>query len=261
MLPQRLDTTLAHKAVALTPELSGMEKRVASAIIDSFNRRTGQCDPSFDRIVHLLGISRRSVIRAIRRLEALRFIQKFRHGGKSHRNAYQPNWALYRSLDNAWSARQKTRHWDSAPQEPPLWCQGAGASGVETGTQTIFLKNQKNKTSSSAAEGTTRNWQSLASPKTADPVKQKAAPHVSHTAAVTAAERRWYGDIHKRYANNKEIYARILDAITPELASGATQAEVNSRGAGLAYIEHALASAEIGRSTDVKPEESNDFSS
>ena len=56
MLPQRLDTTLAHKAISLCAELSGTEKRVAAAIIDSFNRKTGQCDPGYGRIAHLLAI-------------------------------------------------------------------------------------------------------------------------------------------------------------------------------------------------------------
>jgi hypothetical protein len=242
MLPQRLDTTLAHKGIALSPELSGAEKRVASAIIDSFNRKTGQCDPSFDRIAHLLGISRRSVIRAINKLESLRLILRDRHGGKSQRNAYQPNWSLFRGMDNAWSAHQKTRHWDSGLKESPLWCHEQQSAGGEDATQTTSLLNQSKETSGDNAN------HPPTSPETVNSAKGKSPTYVSHSAALAAAERRWFSDLHKRYANNKAIYAQILDAVTSEIAAAATQAEVNRRGAGLAYIEDALMNAEIERS-------------
>jgi hypothetical protein len=251
MLPQRLDTTLAHKGVALTPELSSTEKRVASAIIDSFNRKTGQCDPSFDRIAHLLSIGRRSVIRAVKKLESARFILKVRHGGKHHRNAYLPNWPLFRGLDNAWSARQKTRHWDSSPKVAPLWCQGLVFPSGEGGTQTNLLSNQSKETSGgNANQRTSGNPEARASEITnsVDSTKKKTPTYVSHTAALAAAERRWFNDLTKRYANNKGAYVQILDAITSEIAIAATQAEVNSRGAGLAYIEDALMVDEIDRS-------------
>ena len=39
------DSLLAHKAINLSDDLSGSEKRVAAAIIDHYNRKTGQCDP------------------------------------------------------------------------------------------------------------------------------------------------------------------------------------------------------------------------
>jgi len=59
------DTLIAHKAINLSEELSGTEKRVAATIIDHFNRKTGQCDPALGSIAKLLGVSRRTVIRAI----------------------------------------------------------------------------------------------------------------------------------------------------------------------------------------------------
>jgi AraC-like DNA-binding protein len=99
MLPQRLDTTLAFKAISLSEMLTSTEKQVAAAIIDSFNRRTHQCDPSFDRIAHLVGKSRRTVIRAVQRLQGLRFLVKVRHGGHAHRNSYEPNWPHFRQLE------------------------------------------------------------------------------------------------------------------------------------------------------------------
>jgi hypothetical protein len=104
MLPQRLDTTLAFKAFSLSETLTGTEKQVAVAIIDSFNRRTHQCDPSFDRIAHLVAKSRRTVIRAVQRPQGLRFLVKVRHGGHAHRNRYEPNWLHVRQLEGQWKA-------------------------------------------------------------------------------------------------------------------------------------------------------------
>jgi hypothetical protein len=254
MLPERLDTTLAHKAIALSMQLSGTEKRVASAIIDSFNRKTGQCDPSFDRIAHLLGISRRSVIRAVKKLEMVRFILKIRHGGKSHRNAYLPNWRLFRGLDNEWSARQKTRHWDSVQRVSPLQCQERPGSGGNSVTQTTFLKNQsKETTGSNVGEEKSASLQSSTSSgsnTTVASVEKKTPRYVSHSAALAAAERRWNTDLLKRYVDNKQAYVQIVDAITPEMIAAATQAEVNRRGAGIAYIQDALMVAEIERSLE-----------
>src|SRR5450830_1901092 len=40
MLPQPLDILIAFKSISLAPDLSVTEKRVASALIDHFNRQT-----------------------------------------------------------------------------------------------------------------------------------------------------------------------------------------------------------------------------
>jgi hypothetical protein len=58
----------------------------------------------------------------------------------------------------------------------------------------------------------------------------------SRDAAATAAERRWSDDLHQRYGSMPMTYADIIQAIDPDMLVAATQAEMNSRGAGLAYI-------------------------
>lgn len=78
-LPRRLDMLLAFKAIGLSEQLSSNEKRVAIAVMDSFNRKTGQCDPSLNRIAYLLGLSRSTVIRSVLKLERLGYIIKTRH--------------------------------------------------------------------------------------------------------------------------------------------------------------------------------------
>jgi hypothetical protein len=57
---------IAHKVLSLDAELSGTEKRVAAVLIDSFNRKTGQCDPGLNRIASLLSLDRRTVKHRLR---------------------------------------------------------------------------------------------------------------------------------------------------------------------------------------------------
>jgi hypothetical protein len=75
------DILLAFKAIALSEKLNGTEKQVGAFLVDSFNRRTGQCDPSVDTQAVLSTKSRRTMFRAIDRLVRLRFFRRIRHGG------------------------------------------------------------------------------------------------------------------------------------------------------------------------------------
>src|SRR5260370_30970774 len=109
MVAQSVNTLIAHKAINLAAELSNSEKRVAAAIIDHFNRRTGQCDPSLDCIAELIGMSRRTVIRATDRLQKLGFVRRIRHGGKFHRNSYEPVWSRFHQVEAEWNARRGAR--------------------------------------------------------------------------------------------------------------------------------------------------------
>lgn len=79
------DILFAHKALNVMAGLTEATRRVAGAIIDHFNKRTGQCDPSIERLATLLGIDRATVIRATDKLHELGFIEKTSHGGKAHR--------------------------------------------------------------------------------------------------------------------------------------------------------------------------------
>src|SRR5260370_30873270 len=109
MTPKAPNTLIAHKAISLAAELSNSEKRVAAAIIDHFNRRTGQCDPSLDCIAELIGMSRRTVIRATDRLQKLGFISRIRHGGHYHRNSYEPVWSRFLQVEADWKSRRSAR--------------------------------------------------------------------------------------------------------------------------------------------------------
>lgn len=100
-------TLLACKAIALAPELSSSARQVGCAIIDHFNRQTGQCDPSISRLAHLLGLGRRTILRAVEELDRHQIIRKVRHGGGSHRNRYEPDWPRLEELEGRWRKRMK----------------------------------------------------------------------------------------------------------------------------------------------------------
>jgi helix-turn-helix protein len=236
--PQKLDVLLAFKAIALTDELSGMEKRVAAAIVDSFNYRTTQCDPSLNRIAHLLGASRRTVIRAVIHLEHLRFMRKHRHGGHSHRNSYEPNWIRYREIEGAWAAHKRTKHWKSSVTETsPCRSQTSHLDGANDGTQTSLI-NKFELTNCVRPKPEAAN---------ASPPRKRAADRLQFKppiregtrplqAATTAAERRWSTDLTQQFASDPETHAKIIGAIDASLQDKATQAELHKRGAGLELI-------------------------
>jgi hypothetical protein len=93
------DILIAFKVTALSDKLNSTEKQVAAALIDSYNRRTGRCDPSLETMAVWLGKSRRTVIRAVDRVVKLKFFRKIRHGGNNHCNSYEPQWDYYRAVE------------------------------------------------------------------------------------------------------------------------------------------------------------------
>lgn len=253
MLPQRLDITLAFKAISLSEVLSGTEKQVAAAIIDSFNFRTQQCDPSFDRIAHLVGRSRRTVIRAVQRIEKIGLLSKARHGGHFHRNAYQPNWACFRSIEARWKARRRTRHWESIVSHSTV-PSGGHLSGDKAGTQTIPINQSKETSPPQSTHAVPAEVEKMGEKTNCvEAVPQSRSRAVrrgthftpspvtdSATAARFAAERRWNYALLVRLREKPELYAQAIDALDPALQQEATEAELARKGAGLRYVLHLL---------------------
>jgi len=250
MRPQRLDITLAFKAISLSDVLSGTEKQVAAAIVDSFNFHTEQCDPSFDRIAHLIGKSRRTVIRSVMRLEKIGLLIKARHGGGFHRNSYQPSWPFFRSLEAKWKARRGTRHWEAnvSPSTVPTT---SHLPGDKAGTQTIPINQSKETSppppSSPQPAAADANEVGEKSPNRSPvqphpiPVRRsnksvRSVSTDSATAARTAAERRWHYALLMRLRDRPELYEQAVEAIDLNLRTGATEAELARKGTGVRYI-------------------------
>src|SRR5437879_1928670 len=107
MLPKKLDITLALKAIALADNATASEKRIAAAVLDHFNRKTGRCDPSYETIAAILSINVRTVGRGITKLAKINFLKVIIHGGVRHCNSYQPNWPLFRAIETEWQRKRR----------------------------------------------------------------------------------------------------------------------------------------------------------
>ncbi|WP_141936003.1 helix-turn-helix domain-containing protein [Bradyrhizobium sp. UNPA324] len=137
MLPEKYDTTFALKAIGLSDQLNKTEKRVAVALLDHFNRKTARCDPSQQTIAALLGVDRKTVNRAIKKIVRLGYFNSLRHRGSWHCNSYQPCWHRFRADEEKWSAdRRKHRSRFDSPEMSPSLRQVCPTTGHEITSQT-----------------------------------------------------------------------------------------------------------------------------
>ena len=251
MLPQPLDILIAFKSISLSPDLSVTEKRVASALIDHFNRQTTQCDPSLDTLATLLGIHRRTVIRSVNRLVRFKYFRRIRHGGKFHRNFYEPLWPRFREVEVEWQDRRfkhsqrfcegKLSLWQGQPEHP------AGGNDV---TQTSLINISNETLPSGSIRNDSRRQNSSSNPHrltkkercSSIPHPNRPMFHVKETssrdAAYDAAERRWTNALQKEFVAMPTTYGEIIGAIDSAMQAAATEAEVKKRGAGMRYILH-----------------------
>ncbi len=255
------DILFAHKALTLMPGLTDATKRVAGAIIDHFNKRTGQCDPGIDRLSMLLGINRATVIRATETLDEFGLILKTSHGGKSHRASYRPNWERFQAIVSDWDARMKSGKSPSDDSENDAAnvasmrrsrSQGCDVKGRKRATQTL-RRNLSNKPIETEQVETP-----VAKPAKPDVQKPSdglgrgnkqpdqrsmllpinGGRNVSHAdAARAAAERRWYAQVHSLGEN---VEADVLGWMTADRQEAATQAEMRRRGGGIDFIVSAM---------------------
>lgn len=255
------DVLFAHKALTLMAGLSDATKRVAGAIIDHFNKRTGQCDPSIERLATLLGIDRATVIRATEKLHEAGLIEKVSHGGKAHRAAYLPIWERFRAIVEDWDARMKTGNAPGTIAGKPApkvaavrrsQSQDCDVKGRSAATQTLRSNPSKKPIEPEPVETRRQEpppkrpqkpLQGLGSEN--KPPAQRAfmlpisgGKGASHAdAAKAAAERRWYAQLH---GLGEKAEAEVAEWMTPDRQEAATLAEVARRGGGMAFIAQAM---------------------
>lgn len=104
---------LGFKAIVLHPELSGGSKAVGAIILDHYNKKTGQCDPSINRLTNLSGLNKSSVIRAIKELGKMGLITRISHGGGHERNRYLPSFDCFKQIEESWKNSFKNGSIDS----------------------------------------------------------------------------------------------------------------------------------------------------
>lgn len=266
-MPQAPNTLIAHKAISLAAELSNAEKRVAAAIIDHFNRRTGQCDPSLDCIAELIGMSRRTVIRATDRLQKLGFVRRIRHGGHYHRNSYEPVWSRFLQVEADWKSRRSARR---ARLDTPKLSSCSGQSrhvGGDTADPQTFTSNLLKETSDVQRLSQSSTWSVsndksgsaieanlLPNPPNRDRTYRQPASTPSSTAVHDAAERRWNSELMIQFRDQPWIYSRIVEEIDVKLMNAATEAELRHRGSGLSLLMDELLARNVIAPAPVRDE-------
>jgi hypothetical protein len=243
-----LDTFVAHKAISLAEDLTGSEKRVAATIIDHFNRKTGRCDPALGSIARLLGLSRRTIIRAVGSLVLKGYIRKTKHGGYFHRNSYQPIWSRFRTNAAKWTeqrtANQKSRMTDTSLLGRQAWHLGGDTDGTQTCTnnslkKTLAVEGSRTQTRISSKPAASEGLTNEVNRASTYPIVQQRLHVKSSRSAVAArdtAERRWNEALTKQFAAAPDVFFGLIDAIDSGLQSAATDAELRKPGSGVTFL-------------------------
>jgi hypothetical protein len=242
------DIISALKAIALSPASSAAH-RVAGALLDHFNRKTGQCDPSVERLAWLLEIDTKTVKTATSQLCALGLFKKSSHGGYGHRASYSPQWQEYNRLMDAWQAKMKSKTTRAnGVKTPPS---DDGENGAETPSSTgrkhpfkggenapqTYSSNQSNKPTrpSSPPNSVAENVVPMRSARPSYGLRrgrEGQSPSHSQVAREQAAKR-WNNDMMSRCGM---AYGKFVDWVSPEAGDMATDAEMRRRGAGAALL-------------------------
>jgi DNA-binding MarR family transcriptional regulator len=229
MAVHRIDTLLALKAVSLARGLKENDRRVAATLIEHFNRETSQCDPGLKRIADLLGISTRTVIRSIQRLEVAGLVRKVRHGGHLNRNRYELVWSRFQEIEAEWRARFARSAQSRMTEMSPTRCQPCHIGGASSDTQTCG-STPLNETCSKRLPKKEQVERAFSSPSITEGGTRSAE------AARVDAERRWTAALHEQFAHWPVTYAEIIDLIDTTIQEAATDAEMRRRGSGLLHI-------------------------
>ena len=226
MVESALKTLLAIKIVALQSELKPHDRIVCCGLLDHYNRRSGQCDPSIGRLARLTALSKRTVI-AQSKIIAAQIITRIRHGGRSSRNRYLPNWSRLEFLEREYRSRFRNAR---VTRPDDVACQTRCADGDHAVIQTYKSNLSTSTYGQTNGEEEHSNAALLQRSKTAYlPVGSRI------TAAQAAARRRWEADVREGAAS-AEQYGKIVEAIDLQLADAATAAELRGRGAGAADV-------------------------
>lgn len=268
------DILFAHKALNLMPGLTDAARRVAGAIIDHFNRRTGQCDPGIERLADLTGLSRATVIRATEKLDALGLIAKDSHGGHAHRAAYLPTWEVFRGGVEAWDEKMRGGRVKASAKVSQDGMRGAGADetkvasvrrsrsqGCDVKGRTDATQTNRSNQSNKPIEGEQVETRGEKPPRGSEqdgrrglrnggserigqsslflPIAGgKPVKSVSHGRAARAAADRRLGTAVN--ALDEQAIVQVLDWFTPSRHEEAVSAELARRGGGLAYIRESM---------------------
>lgn len=257
------DMLLAFKALALADSLTDAARRVGAAIIDHFNRKTGQCDPSVEGLSRMLGLSRATVLRATALLHDAGLILKTSHGGHSHRCGYAPQWSVFRRMDAAWAGARRARadkrnvasvrpseshrcdverltdETQTCPKNisyKPVTAEQAETRRPEAAPALVLRAPEESPgkgREKARAAGQRKPAQRPANPAQRHMLLPIAGGTAHAQAARDAAERRWLTALQ---GMGPAVMAAACDWIDPARQAEATEAEMRTRGGGLAHV-------------------------
>ncbi|MGO7263759.1 hypothetical protein [Rhizobium leguminosarum] len=241
------DILFAYKAIGLTP-VSSAAHRVGNALIDHFNRKTGQCDPGTERLAALLGIDTKTVKTATAQLCDAGLFTKISHGGGGHRASYAPQWQTYTQIVRDWDAkmRGKSECYNGA-KKPHSDDENGVKTPLSTGRKRPFeggenapqtnIRNQSYKPirPSQPSYSTADNVVSMRSERPSHGLwKGNKGQSPSHSlVAREQATKRWNDEMMRRCGS---AYWQFVEWITPEISDLATRAEMHRRGDGASMI-------------------------
>ncbi len=248
------DVLFAHKALNIVPGLSACARRVAGAIIDHFNKRTGQCDPSVERLARMLGIHEQTVKKATCELCEAGLINKVMHGGKMHRSKFEPQWARFQEIVADWDAAMKSgsplgQGSKTATLEIIEGSETAIFESSETATQTLRSNQSKEPVERSAAEnsgqkpqaggaarGQKEVWKKGSSPRTQGELLMSilGGKEASKTEAAEGGAARRIDRAMRKLGN--VVYEDYAERTPPEISQAAIDAEKTRKNNGAPLI-------------------------
>lgn len=225
-------TLFGYKALAIVSGLSATARRVGGAILDHYNRKTGRCDPSADRIARLLEIHPVSVRKATAELANYDppLISKSSHAGRSNCAKYTPNFEAFRKIVVDWDASMRTGQASENIAKPLRRTKPNGSlKDSETAIQTL-LKNPSKKPLEKAASQTSAARDATKQKSLLLPIDGGKSPSHS-SAARNSAEKRLHSDAMN--ALGKDGYGMWAGQIHDQTYETAVAAEIAQRGSGL----------------------------
>ena len=252
------DLLFAYMALTLVAGLSGNDRRVAGAILDHFNKKTGQCDPSGEGLAARLGIDRKTVVTATARLcGEFGFFRKVSHGGYAHRASYAPQWAQFRKVVEDWNAKRRGEEQASNEAKTPhsvrrndLIEWGENASQ----TDRINRSNKPIETDGACGNGAPGPEPSASEPQenphhqarseTLNGLLKQSVRRASGNRSPShadAARQRAEGRIETDLRSlGLHAHAEAIERMDEATHADAAEAEMRRRGAGLALIRERL---------------------
>jgi hypothetical protein len=253
-----LDVSIARRALGLTPGMSGGAYSVGFALLEHFNRKTEQCDPSIARLAAMLGLGEATVKRATKELcEERDLFTKTSHGGLSHRAQYAPNWKKMRAVLTDWESRMSSgsgpengdvnssllscstdqnRAVEQLNNEPRTLLNkpygiNPNSDGASGGVETVGDRAAEKQPPPSIEERLKGLWNGEPTANADEP--SEVASRKRNVIAEAAATKRWDAAMRRRGTNS---YSRFVEWVTPEISDKATEAEMLRRGAGERFI-------------------------